>query len=88
MGIVVMDIELKKWGNSLGFRIPHKIAESFGLNENSIVELTESKDALVITKKPCNPTLDQLLASIPEDFQYPEDILDFVESGPGGKEMI
>ena len=87
-GIVVMDIELKKWGNSLGFRIPHKIAESFGLNENSIVELTESKDALVITKKPCNPTLDQLLASIPEDFQYPEDILDFVESGPCGKEMI
>jgi antitoxin MazE len=28
------------------------------------------------------------LASIPEDFQYPEDILDFVESGPCGKEMI
>jgi hypothetical protein len=29
-----------------------------------------------------------LLASIPEDFQSPEDVLDFVESGPGGKEMI
>jgi antitoxin MazE len=86
--IVVMDIELKKWGNSLGFRIPHKIAESFGLDENSIVELTESKNALVITKKRHNSTLDQLLASIPEDFQYPEDVLDFVESGPIGKEMI
>ncbi len=42
-----MNIELKKWGNSIGLRIPHKIAESFGLDENSIVELTESKDALV-----------------------------------------
>lgn len=61
-----MDIGLKR------FRIPHKIAESFGLDENSIVELTE---------KPCNPTLDRLLA-----FQSPEDVLDFVESGPGGKE--
>ncbi|GCA94325.1 AbrB/MazE/SpoVT family DNA-binding domain-containing protein [Microcystis aeruginosa] len=83
-----MEIELKKWGNSIGFRIPHKIAESFGLEENSIVELTESKDALVITKKPCNPTLDRLLSSIPEDFRYPEDVLDFVESGLGGTEMI
>ena len=83
-----MDIELKRWGNSLGFRIPHKIAESFGLDENSIVELTESKDALVITKKRHHSTLDQLLASIPDDFQYPEDVLDFVESGPIGKEMI
>ena len=63
----------------MDIEIPHKIAESFGLDENSIVELTE---------KPRNPTLDQLLASIPEDFPYPEDILDFVESGPGGKEMI
>jgi antitoxin MazE len=67
----MMDIGPKR------FRIPHKIAESFGLNENSIVELTEN---------PCNPTLDRLLASIPEDFQSPEDVLDFVESGPGGKE--
>lgn len=69
----MMDIGLKR------FRIPHKNTESFGLDENSIVELTEN---------PCNPTLDRLLASIPEDFQYPEDVLDFVESGPGGKEMI
>jgi antitoxin MazE len=63
----------------MDIEIPRKITESFGLDENSIVELTE---------KPCNPTLDRLLASIPEDFPYPEDILDFVESGPGGKEMI
>ncbi len=84
----VMDIKLKKWGNSLGFRIPHKIAESFGLDENSIVELTESKDALVITKKLHHSTLDELLASIPDDFQYPDDVLDFVQSGPLGQEII
>lgn len=83
-----MDIELKKWGNSIGFRIPHKIAESFGLDENSIVELTESKDALVIKKKKNVSTLDELLASIPNDFQYPEDVLDFIESEPLGQEII
>jgi len=42
----------------MDIEIPRKIAESFGLDENSIVELTE---------KPCNPTLDRLLASIPEE---------------------
>ncbi|MEA5535365.1 AbrB/MazE/SpoVT family DNA-binding domain-containing protein [Crocosphaera sp. XPORK-15E] len=83
-----MDIQLKKWGNSIGFRIPQKIAESFGIDENSIVELTESKDALVITKKQNVSTLDQLLSSIPHDFQYPDDVIDFVESEALGQEMI
>ncbi|MEA5508995.1 AbrB/MazE/SpoVT family DNA-binding domain-containing protein [Crocosphaera sp. UHCC 0190] len=83
-----MDIQLKKWGNSIGFPIPQKIAESFGIDENSIVELTESKDALVITKKQNVSTLDQLLSSIPHDFQYPDDVIDFVESEALGQEMI
>lgn len=83
-----MDIELKKWGNSIGFRIPHKIAESFGIDENSIVELTKSKDALIITKKKNVSTLDELLASIPNDFQYPEDVLDFIASEPLDQEII
>jgi antitoxin MazE len=83
-----MDIELKKWGNSLGLRIPRKIVESFGLEENSVVELTESKDTLLITKKLSHSTLDELLASIPEYFDYPEDVLDFVESRTLGQEMI
>lgn len=83
-----MDIELKKWGNSIGLRIPIKIAQSFGIDENSIVELTLAKDALVITKKKNALTLDEILASIPNDFQYPLDVQDFVESEPLGIEMI
>ena len=83
-----MEIELKKWGNSIGFRIPHQIAASYGLDENSIIELTESQDALVIKKKKTIPTLDELLASIPADFQYPEDVQDFVLSEPVGQEII
>lgn len=31
-----MEIELGKWGNSLGFRIPQKIAESLGFDEHII----------------------------------------------------
>ena len=83
-----MDIQLKKWGNSIGFLIPHKIAESFGFDENSIIELTESKGVLLIAKKQETLTLDELLSSIPKDFQYPDDVCDFVESEPVGQELL
>jgi antitoxin MazE len=83
-----MEIELKKWGNSLGLRIPHKVAESFGIEENSVIELTESENTLIITKKRKVLNLDELLASIPPDFEYPDDIIDFVESETQGRELI
>ena len=83
-----MDIQLKKWGNSLGLRIPHKIAKSFGIDENSILELTESKNTLIIKKKEVPFTLDLLLESIPENFHYPEDVDDFILGEAVGEEMI
>lgn len=83
-----MEVKLKKWGNSIGFRILRKIAERFDIDEHSIIELTESQDALIITKKNKPSTLEELLDSIPNDFQYPDDIQDFVASKPLGKEII
>ena len=74
-----MKVELRKWGNSLGLRIPAKIAQSIGLNENSTVEIIQSGESLIIKKKE-EIDLDELLASIPDDFEYPEDVRDFVES--------
>lgn len=83
-----MDIQLKKWGNSLGLRIPHRLAESFGWDENSTVEMLEVDGALVIRKKAIATSLDELLASIPDDFSYPMDVNDFVTSGPEGQELL
>ncbi|MBE9176676.1 AbrB/MazE/SpoVT family DNA-binding domain-containing protein [Synechocystis salina LEGE 06155] len=83
-----MDIPLRKWGNSLGLRIPHKLVESLAWDENCIVEVQEMEQTLVIRKKTAPLELDQLLASIPADFQYPEDAQDFVDSPITGQEMI
>lgn len=83
-----MDIQLKKWGNSLGLRIPHRLAESFGWDENSTVELLEIDGALVIRKKTMKTSLAELLASIPDDFCYPADVDDFVQSKPQGQECL
>ncbi len=83
-----MEIELKKWGNSIGLRIPHQIAKSLKLNEQSIVELKEEDNTLIIRKKEKSLTLDQLLESIPSNFSYPDDVEDFINSQPEGQELI
>jgi antitoxin MazE len=83
-----MDIQLKKWGNSLGLRIPHQLASSLGLDETSTIELLEVDSALMIRKKQPPMTLEVLLASIPEDFEYPSDVRDFIYSPPLGQELI
>ncbi|MBW4462710.1 MAG: AbrB/MazE/SpoVT family DNA-binding domain-containing protein [Nodosilinea sp. WJT8-NPBG4] len=82
-----MDIQLKKWGNSLGLQIPHRLAESFGWDENSTVEILEVDGALVIRKKAAL-TLNELLASIPADFQYPNDVHDFTDGLAQGQELL
>ncbi|MEM6256214.1 MAG: AbrB/MazE/SpoVT family DNA-binding domain-containing protein [Cyanobacteria bacterium P01_D01_bin.156] len=83
-----MDIQLKRWGNSLGLRIPHQLVTSLGLDENSTLEILEVDNTLVLKKKSSPPSLDILLSSIPDDFTYPDDVADFVDGGPIGQELI
>lgn len=81
-------IELKKWGNSVGLRIPAGILNSLDLAENTKVNLTVEGDKLIIAKQKSLPTLDEILESIPEDFDYPEDIAEFVDSKAIGDELL
>ncbi|MEO1395181.1 MAG: AbrB/MazE/SpoVT family DNA-binding domain-containing protein [Cyanobacteria bacterium J06634_5] len=83
-----MDVQINRWGNSLGFRIPYQIAQQLGLDENSVVELATAENVLTITPKPKASKLAELLASIPEDFQYPDDVADFTQSEPLGRELL
>ncbi|MGV2828108.1 AbrB/MazE/SpoVT family DNA-binding domain-containing protein [Myxosarcina sp. GI1(2024)] len=83
-----MEVELRKWGNSIGLRIPSKVAQSLSIDEKSVVELTEEEGKLIISKKQTVPTLDELIASIPEEFEYSDDVADFVGSEPVGEELL
>ncbi len=83
-----MDVQLKRWGNSLGLRIPYRLAEGFGWDENSTVEILAVDGVLVIRKKVAAVSLEQLLESIPADFRYPADAGDFINSGAQGQELI
>jgi antitoxin MazE len=83
-----MEIQLKKWGNSLGLRIPRQLATSLNLDETVTLELLEVDGTLVLKKKQVSPSLDALLASIPADFTYPDDVTEFVHSSPLGQELL
>jgi antitoxin MazE len=83
-----IQVEIKKWGNSLGLRIPYQIANSFNIAENSQVKLTIERDRLIIEKVDNQPDLDAILDSIPDDFEYLEDIAEFVNNQSVGQEFI
>lgn len=60
--------------------IPHQLAESFGWDEHSTVELLAEAGMLLVRKKAIAASLDELLASIPADFRYSPDVDDFTAS--------
>jgi antitoxin MazE len=52
---------VKKWGNSLGIRIPNPVARSMNFSDGSYVELTSTDAGILIA-----PKLSLLLAEITE----------------------
>ncbi len=62
-----MESQVKKWGNSLGIRIPQSFAVQIGLQENSIVDLELKSGKLIIKPKSGKYSLDQLLSQVTTD---------------------
>jgi antitoxin MazE len=60
-----MQTRVRKWGNSLGLRIPRGLAEQIGLGAGSEVSLSAKDGGLVV--KPASPAplnLDDLLDEV------------------------
>ena len=86
--IIIMKLSLKKSGDTLSLTIPQHLAKTWNLDENSIVELIETADGLMLRQASSPPSLDDLLASIPPDFTYPDDVADFITNEPIGNEQL
>lgn len=80
---MVMESRVRKWGNSLGIRIPRSIAADIGLAENSVVDLKIQAGRLIVRPKAKAYELDELLALV-----TPENIHSETDWGrPVGKEV-
>jgi antitoxin MazE len=73
---------VKKWGNSLGIRLPYVLAKSYSLQDGSTVELENTNNGIYIVPKH-KETLSALLNKI-----TPENIHEEIDTGtPRGEEI-
>ncbi|HBW36533.1 AbrB/MazE/SpoVT family DNA-binding domain-containing protein [Desulfosporosinus sp. BICA1-9] len=61
----------RKWGNSIGIRIPASMANSIKINDGTPIDVELDGEKIIITRKKYN--LKELLAQIPDDY-VPEEI--------------
>ena len=80
--------QIKKWGNSLGLIVPSSIVNNLQLKANTDILVSSDGGRLIVEPDKTLPTLDEILDSIPEDYRHPEDLQDFLESEPQGRELI
>lgn len=77
-------VQLTKWGNSLGLRVPRDIAARMGLTEGARVDIEASDDGrIIVTKSRRRFTLDELLAGMTPEREHVQD-----DDSPKGEEII
>lgn len=65
--------KIQKWGNSLALRIPKALAEEARLELGKPVEIRfEGGELRIRTRRGKRYDLDELLASVPDDFEPEE----------------
>lgn len=80
-----MKTEVKKWGNSLGFRIPKRITEQLGLQDGSSIELELVADGVLLKPSKLRRSrysIDELLEGVTRENLHPLE-----DDAPIGREV-
>ena len=78
-------VQLAKWGNSLGLRVPKDVAAQTGLREGMRVDVQARADGSIVIKKAKRRyTLEELLAGMTPEKQHPL----LLDDAPRGHEML
>ena len=79
-----IQVQIAKWGNSLGLRVPRDIAARVGLTEGARVDIDTSEDGrIIVTRSRRRFTLDELIAQMTPEREHPLE-----DDSPLGGEMI
>ncbi len=79
-----IQVQIAKWGNSLGLRVPRDIAARVGLTEGARVDIEASDDGrIIITRSRRHFSLDELLAEMTPEREHTLE-----DDGPVGEEII
>jgi antitoxin MazE len=74
-----MFVQVARWGNSLGLRLPRAMARQIGVEAGGRVEILAEGDHLIVRLAPARWTLDDMLANMTpeamgEAFDWGEDV--------------
>ena len=79
-----MQVQITKWGTSLGIRVPKEVATRIGLSEGSRVDVTTEGNRIIISAKQPVYTLAELLSGM-----TPEAMHEAFDWGPDmGDEVV
>lgn len=79
-----MQLAIKKWGNSVGVRIPASILTALQLQADNLVDIRAENGTIIIEPIRQEYSLEQLLAGITAENMHQE-----IETGePIGKEQL
>ena len=79
-----MQVQVSRWGNSLGLRIPKDIAKQAGLREGTRVEIEAEGERIVIAPARPRYVLSELLEGV-----TPEAMREAFDWGPDkGREIV
>lgn len=59
-----MQVQISKWGNSLGLRLPRSLASQIGVTDGAKVEITAEGDRLIVTAARPTYRLEDVLANM------------------------
>jgi antitoxin MazE len=82
---VATKVQITKWGNSLGLRVPRDLAARVGLTEGCRVDIEARDDgALIVTKSKRRFTLEELVAGMTPERAHPA----LIDDEPRGEELL
>src|SRR3954464_10662082 len=64
IGVMRMQVQVTRWGNSLGLRLPKELARRLGIAEGSRVEVAAEGDRLVVSVARPVYRLEELLEGV------------------------
>lgn len=70
-GVYKMTVTAQQWGNSIGIRIPFRLADKYGIVKGTELEIRDTKNGIELKPKG-KPTLDDLLAQCDGENPYEE----------------
>ena len=79
-----IQVQIAKWGNSLGLRVPRDVAARVGLTEGARVDIETSEDGrIIVTRSRRRYTLGELIAQMTPEREHTLE-----DDGPVGGEML